>query len=304
MTTWGLAVDGVDVGEYAAIPDSLAPFMTAPAPRGRNLVVAGRHGEAHIPRKFYEANSFVLLLWVKGALPNGTVPPGSSDRAELYARADELVSLFPIGKLVTLDRTLPAAAVRRALVEVTHVIDFKRDLGWKPVYAKVAISLAMPGAFWFDISTATSGPHALATGGTVQLAGFAGATAPMDELVVTFGPGNNPKLSQPSTGFFVAYDGVIGSGQSLILNTASSTPLVGTGGLVVDYSKLRYSGSSRFFELRPQPSAAGTFPGAGLYPGAGTFPGSVAPGPTVSLTHTTGGTMTVTVAGPRKYLTS
>jgi len=267
--TEAVTVNSVDLATIGVAMESLAGFLSTAPRRGGNVTLPGRHGALRTTYKQYDSGEVVLPLWVLG----------DSD-AELLANIDAVESLFH-AETVTIDHTLPDATVRRAVGEVSEVLKFAREHHTTPLAAQVSVAVTVPGAFWFDISTATSGPHALATGGTVQLAGFAGATAPMDELVVTFGPGNNPRLSQPLTGFFVAYDGVIGSGQSLILNTASSTPLVGTGGLVVDYSKLRYSGSSRFFELRPSPG-----------------------GPTVSLTHTTGGTMTVTVAGPRKYLTS
>ena len=113
----------------------------------------------------------------------------------------------------------------------------------------------------------------------LSLSLFASATAPCNELTITFGSGNNPRLST-SYGF-VGYNGVITAGRQLTINTATGQLGTGSGQLwTPTYDGLIYSPGPRLFEIDPSEALQAI------------------------LTHTGGGSMTVEVAGKRRYRTS
>jgi len=113
----------------------------------------------------------------------------------------------------------------------------------------------------------------------LSLSLFSAATAPCTELTVTFGPGNNPRLST-SYGF-VGYNDVIAAGRQLSIDTATGQLSTGSGAQwAPSYEKLIYSPGPRLFEIDPSESLQAI------------------------LTHTGGGSMSVEVSGKRRYRTS
>ncbi len=272
-----LAVNGVDVSQYAMIVESKAPLMHAPPKRNANVTVPGRHGTIRTPRKRYAEADFVLTFLVLGAQADGTVPAGSSAARELYARADALMALFG-AETVLLTRTLPDGSQRQAVAEVTGKLDWTRDLGDYPLLAKVAVALTIPDVFWSDTVT-TSVTITGTTGSTGSLVAFSGATAPMSAVTLTWGPCANPQLTYTS-GAFVAYNGVIAAGRQLVMNTANWTVSTGTGAAwSPDLRSINFSPGPGWFELLPQAT-------------------------TVTILHTAGGSASCTIAAVRRYLSA
>lgn len=285
MAVETITVNGVDLSTLVRNVESLAGLLRTPERRGENIAIAGRSGRLRQSGRSFEAGVMTLPLWVVGAdAASGATLYGDAAVTSFYARADELVRLLHAEPL-TIDHTLPDGSVRRAVAELAdEPLDFTRQLG-SPLFGRVSVALTIPGAFWSDVSTVSVGPTALATGASTTLTAFAGATAPMEDLIVTFGPGSNPSLSQPLSGAFVAYDGVIASGRKLVVDTEtwSVTGTIDAGGTWAPLiTAVRFGPAAKFFYLTP--------------PSAGT-------GPVVSLAHTGGGTATVTVSGRRKYMT-
>jgi hypothetical protein len=148
-----------------------------------------------------------------------------------------------------------------------------------PWFGRFRASIAIPGAYWTDLAEVTTGPTSLSTNGVLSLSPWSSATAPCTELIITFGPGNNPRLST-SYGF-VGYNDVIAAGRQLTVNTATGQLGSGSGQLwTPSYDKLIYSPGPRLFEIDPSEALQAI------------------------LTHTGGGSMTVEVAGKRRYRTS
>ncbi len=283
MPTESITVNGVDLSSLVRNVESLAGLLRTPEQLGDNLVIPGRHGRLRQAGRTFDAGEIVLPLWVVGAdAVTGANLSGDPAVTSYYARVDELVRLLHATTL-TVDHTLPDGSVRRAVAEMAdEPMDFTRQLG-APLFGRVVVTLTVPDAFWSDLSAVTAGPNVFSTGGTAALTGFAGATAPMDELVVTFGPGANPELTQPASGYLLAYDGVIAAGQQLQVDTATWSVGPGSGSVwTPDVTKVRFGPESRFFSLQPEP-------------------GGVAP--TVRLTHTGGGQVSVTIVGKRRFLT-
>ena len=276
----GLAVNGENIGDFATIAASLAPFMRVPARRGDDVVVPGRHGALLTPNKPYDVSSFTLPLLVRGSGPDGRVPADSTAQRQFYANAARVVQLFQQGDTVGLTRTMPDGTQRQADAVVTGVLDFSRGLGNRPIIGRVNVALRLPGAFWSDIElTAVTG--SLTSGGFLDLdAAFGSATAPISDLVITLGPGNNPTIIQGST--FFAYDGVIAAGRQLVIDCGSWDLLPGNGqAWNPDERLVRYSPGPPWFELDPNDRPV-----------------------RLALTHTTGSgvAMAITVSGRRKYL--
>lgn len=269
-----IIANGLDLRAVTHNAESLAGLLTTPARRGSNIEVPGRHGAIATANKRYAQGEIVLPLWVKGVNEFGVVGTQDQQLTRFYANLDALIQAFS-AETVVLDHVLADGSTRRALCQLAEPIAFSRDPA-SPLFGRCSVALVIPGAFWSELTDQTH-TASLSTGMSTVATPFAGATAPMDELVITFGPGNNPELGQGSV--FLAYDGVIGSGRTLVVNT-STWQASGTGGLAVDYSKLRHGGSPRWFEIRPE-----------------------SPAPTLQLSHTGGGQMSVTITGKRRYLT-
>ena len=274
-----LAVNGVDLAEYATIAESLAGLMSVPKQRAEGLKVPGRHGTLAPDQALYDENTVVVPLLVAGAMPDGSLPVGSSVREEIYHRADELCKIF--AGPVTLDHTLPDQATRRLTGRVLDVVPFTRNLGTYPLIASVKVAIHAFYPFWSDTTTVTAS-MTVETGGAKLLAEFARSTAPLDQLTVTFvGPISNPTISVPATGVYLAYDRIIPDGQKLVVDCGNWSLSPGDGqAWTVDYRLLRHGGpTKRWFEVGPD-----------------------SPAPTVVLSHSGGGSATATVAGSNAYL--
>lgn len=275
MTAEALTLNGVSLASLAYMTTDISSLLTAPARRGDNVVVPGRHGAIPSTRKRFTENEFVLPLWIVGALADGSIPAGSTDREELFKRRDELLRLLYANPLVVA-YTRPTGLAVQATCEVVDVLDFTR-VAAEP-FAKVTVAVRNPGAFWFESSSQTATITG-ATGTSSTLSAFATATAPMENLTITFGPCSNPTITQGSTSF--TYNGVISAGRQLVVNTAAWTLGIGTGSAwTPSYASVAYAPGPVWFSLNPAQSLS------------------------VGFAHTGGGSATVTIAGPRAYLSA
>jgi hypothetical protein len=256
----------------------LSGIFSTPDKRGRNLVVAGEHGELHVVSKKYTSNVIVLTLWVRGANPDGSLPEEGQE--QFVENLRELTSWFTVDELVTLRYTIDGDA-REIVGEVIASIEPKLDGFGRYRSASIKIALNCASPFWADVEPSEQ-TITLSTNATATLTEFAGATAPMEDLLVVFEQQNNPRLMQDSSGVFVALDRVITSGQTITVDT-SAFEVYGSVGVAGGlYEDLSYGGrgTSRWFALMPEP-------------GGGA--------PIVRLLHTGGGSRSVTVTGKRKY---
>lgn len=276
-----LHLNGVDLSTLVSNVESIASLLRTPPRRGTGVTVPGRHGVLRRADRPFDVVDFEMPFFVLGVDDvTGASLSGDAAVTAYYSAADTLLVQLH-APVLNFDHGLPDGSVRRTVAELAdEVMDFTRQQG-APLFGRVVAPLRVPDAFRVDPTLVEVAPFALTSGGTRVLTEFAGATAPMADLSVTFhGPINNPELHQTDTDSFIAYDGVIGSGQTLTVHCDDSAdpPLVGTGGLTPDYTKLRYL-PPRWFELDPA---------AGL---------------TVSLTHTGGGSASCSIEGHKKFLT-
>lgn len=261
--------------------EGVAGLVAVPEKRAGNLVIPGSHGELHAVGKKSSPNVLVLPMWVRGVNPDGTVPADDGARLLFHDNLRTLIGLFTEGEQIVVRHTLTDGSAREILGEVTDAIT-PEVVGadrWTLGRFSVAVNCADP--FWADVDPATS-LVSLTSGATAALTEFGGASAPMEDLTITYAGISNPRLTQPSTGVYQQLNRVVGGGQTVTVNTAT-WQVSGTGGVGPGlYEDIEYGGrrTSRWFALHPEP-------------GGGA--------PVVRLDHTGGGVASVTVTGKRKH---
>jgi len=274
MSTVSINSVVVSGGVWCQVEDG-SGMLRGAALRTPGIEVPGVHGEVLNVLQTYGPGIVSLPLLVKGVDRTTGIQSGDGT-AQLRDNVAYLTRLSS-GSTVTIDHDYGGGTVLRATGRLRGDPFEGERLMSNPPAVRVTLVFGIPGAFWADVAAITTPTYSLASGATQTLTPFAGATAPMDEMVIMFGPSTNPQLLQGSTMF--VYNGVIGAGQALYVNTATWT-LNSTGGLVVDYSKIRYEPRARWFELD---TSAGT--------------------PTVQLVHSGGGSAQFAITARRKFWT-
>lgn len=248
-----LSVNGVVLNTLAKNITSLTGRLRAPALRTSNITVPGRHGTIHTPNKRYEEGEVVLPMWVRGTDDD----EASIGRDLFYQNVDTLTHLFRPGKgLLTVVHTLPDGSQRRCLAECTEAIDLTMTAGGAFPYATFSVALKVPSVFWEDVVPISFDMDSGFNGGVAQLSG---TSAPIEDAIFTLqGPATSVMVEARYDGgplddpTYFTYSGNIGTGQSLIVDCGTWN-LSSTGGLVVDYTKLFHTGSSRFLTIAPGP---------------------------------------------------
>jgi hypothetical protein len=259
--------------------DGIPGLVAVPEKRGRDLVVPGSHGELHLPGKKYGANTIVFRPWVRGVEPDGTIPAAGAGRLVFHQNLRRLLTLLTVDEQVTLRLTLEDGTARQITGEVIAAIPPDIDGRDRDTVGRLNVALRCAAPFWSDPATSTA---TVISGAEQPLPEFAGADAPMEDLLVVFGAQSNPRLEQPSTGIWVQINRVILPGQTVTVDTAE-WQVYGSPGVAPGlYEDLAYGGrgTTRWFALRPEPGGAP---------------------PVVELTQTGPGAGTATVTGKRKY---
>ncbi len=216
-------------------------YRSAPL-SGENVEIGGMDGELWTPKRF-GAGSFLLNLWL-----------GGKTRAEVeVAYHTLLLRMVRKHALVRFRRVLADGSARECLGEVVQAIEPQAigNLGMR-----ASIEVRVPGAFWRDQAIIDTGDLSIAglsgTAVTLALDAFAGADAPMADLTVhVAGLVNGLRVTTPETGHYFAYSGVLNDGETLVINSATSSLTV-PGGSAGNLARFTYTGT-RFFELFPRP---------------------------------------------------
>lgn len=271
-----LTINGVSLESYAFMVPDISGLLRVPERRGDNVVVPNRHGRIRTVGKRFDANEVTLPFWIVGADPvTGALPTEDEEREAFFTRRDEFLNLIYADPCL-LQFTRPNGHVVQAEVEALDVLDFTRRFN-EPI-GRVNVGFEIFGAFWED-AVAVNQNVVGETGVEVALTEFAGATAPMSDVVITvFGPCNNPQFSHGER--WVRYNGALETGQQLQIDTGAWIVGPGTGSVwSPDIRNVDQGRPGPWFELDPA-----------------TVPYSV------TFTHTTGVSATATISGRRKYL--
>lgn len=257
-------------------------MQESPEPREGDLIVPGMHGELDIgtdpsaPRRSRNAARIPFSGWLQGVDPDtGRLLSGTSHEQYLH-RVDELMALFA-PRLLVVDHVRPDG-IRRAYGRRVGGLSPARERT-APVLGRWSAMVKIPSSVWTSLTEVTITGQ-VQSGGVIPLGALGVGNAPITDLLITFGPGNNPLLAQGGT--YLAYDGVIGSGRQLAVATSPADPSVGIGtGAAwspLD-SSIRYGPNASWFEIDPTS------------------------GP-LTLTHTGGGLMQVWITARPTYDTS
>lgn len=220
---WG----GVDVASWAVRAIDLSGLLAVPERRGENVEVGGRHGSIRTPRKKYSGRELVVEFWVRGTLPDGTVP---EDPPQVFYDNLRTLARLIAQEELPLVHQLPDGTVREIPVEVTAA--FAPDRFKTGDLAKVKIAFTSSEAFW-RAQEVTTVAAALGSGGTRALDEFGPSDAPVDDVTVTFGPGPGRTLTAVESGLWLRYNATIPTGQTLVIDCGRKQ-LTGAGGLVPD----------------------------------------------------------------------
>lgn len=256
MTAETLAVNGVILNTLAKNIETLTGRLRAAAIRTDNVSVPGRHGTLRTTRKFYSETQLVLPMWVRGCDDNGLVT--STGRAQFFANLDALTKVFRPGDgMLEVVHTLPDGSSRRAMAEVTEMIDFsiEGNSGNMPL-GKFSVALRIPSVFWEDTSVLSIDLPVTQNGGVAMLDG---TTAPIEDATFTIvGPATNPRVEALYNGAslqvpnWFQYSGTVAAGQTLVVNCATWS-LSGTGGFTPNFANFSHSGGSRWLTIVPGP---------------------------------------------------
>ncbi len=229
--------------------------------RGGNVTIAGQHGDLWRPKKNGPA-SFVLNVWL-----------GTNSRAEWEVEWDNLLrALTPGHRLVRYRRLLSGGEWREAYGEVLSAVEPAPNGN---LLARGSIEVNVPSGRWRGLTTTS---QSLTGTGRLSLTAFAGSTAPLDDLTYRItGPITNPRVldvtdvARGSVGNSLTWTGVIGTGQTLVVD-AGAWAVTGEGGLAVpDVGPLSFTGD-RFLTLPVAPpgeSPAVQLDGSNVGVGAG-----------------------------------
>jgi hypothetical protein len=272
-----LTANGLDLNTAWCRVEGLESLFVAPARRGANAIVPGRHGVIYSPYKRYASSEVVVPIHVLGVREDGAIVPRAA--AHLHENIDRLLHVFHDG-VVQLQYTRGDGSSRSARAELlADPLVIERERAWPPL-ARMSVSLQVLDAFWTeteDVGQTITG----ATGVTASLTAFAGSTAPIADARLTFhGPVSNPRLAIGDR--WVQFNGVISAGQVLVLECEHWRASSGNGA-----------------EWSPDPRQVYREPG----PAWLEIPPSYEP-LTATFTHTNVGSATVEIAGNRRFLTA
>lgn len=221
-------VNGTRLDTLATNIEVKTGWINAPAMRGSNVVISGRHGEAWTPNKRFEPGFSVLSMWVSNTNADGV----RVDNDKYYAfrkNFDALLNVFDssFGLLDVRHQWGPNVGdLRQAFCEVTGVItpEFHGSL-----YGKFKVGLEIPDVFWQDVATQDwVSPTGASSIGVHNVTTMAGSTAPMEDMQFqVLGPITSPKVTDVATGHFVQLDEAVPAGQIWEVNTSKWTSVVG-----------------------------------------------------------------------------
>lgn len=204
-----ITVNGQRLDTYAFNIETKTGWASSPATRGSNAVVPGRSGSIVQKNKTRQDGEFSLRMWISSDTSSPTAPEPNLSPDTRYLRwrenYDRLLSIFDSTYgLLDVRQTYPGGRVRQAICEMNGATD---PAMFGSLYGRVSIVLSIPGVYWRDLGVvgdASVSGGAAALNGNVNMAVFAGMTAPLDNAILEVnGPTTNPRFTDTRTGHYV-----------------------------------------------------------------------------------------------------
>lgn len=278
-------VNGVDLSTFATRITTAEGLQDAPDPEQGMIDTYGIDGvyDPYLAGGLRPADgpaSITFDMWLAGVNATTGVVDAATTTTDLYYRQwDALVRLFHKRRL-TIDHVGPVGT-RRAYGRLTSGMSPSRSPS-SPWFGRFKANVIIPSGGWADTSTVTTGTQTLSSGSALSLSVFAGATAPITDVKVRFGPSTGAKLTSP-TGGYVQWFGAISAGRQVEFQSATGLITSGTGSAwTPGYAagSYVYWPGPRFYEIDPTEAL------------------------TATLTFSGGGAANVEVVGTRRYRTS
>ena len=213
--------------------------------RGSDPIGQYVHGEDSSPRKFYPASNFTIECVLRDTNPAGAITHGDGVDGHRIENFQALKQLFggAQGSLVRIERTFPDTG--------TTYLDVWQVDTVKPTQNRVTYSwpLRAPKPFW--VGAADTGN----SGTTLTPAG----DAPIDDMVIDFASGTDPRITHDDTGDYVEISGAVPGG-GVRVDVGAGTCIKITGG--TDYSNFLRVNTPWWFQL--DAGANAVTPSAGI----------------------------------------
>lgn len=239
--TW--TVDGTLLNTYAWNIRTLSERSGLPPVRGENETFPYRPGRLWVP-KMYDQRTVPLQMWIVGCDEDGALPTAHSRRAQLNKNEDALLRVFGVRhRLLDIVRV---KAMPAGLLTLTGQAECSGTMSPSTMAggtrATLTVDLTMPDPFWYAAEVEE----------TITSAGLTvthpGSAPVVDLRLDLIGPLSNPRLKNAATGVEVRYSGTINSGQTVTLDTANFTALLGSTNVV---GNVRHVGAPQWMTLLP-----------------------------------------------------
>lgn len=225
-----ITVDGVRLDTLAWNITRISRAVAAR--RSADVDVPGVDGVLPSLNDTLEPALFGLDMFVRGTNEDGTVPANPGARTTFRNNLDELVHLF--GKrhtLLDVRETVAVGVERRAWAKVQDAIT--PEVNESGSVGTFTIGMVLPYGVWEDVDTQDWFGPTGATQTAQAIPTLTGASERiMDALFLVYGPVTNPRLTDPATGAYVQFSGVVPDGSQWRVNVAtwtSRTMNVGSG---------------------------------------------------------------------------
>lgn len=226
---------------------------SGPERRGDDVILGGLTGRMYVAKPYdYRA---IVLEMVVDSRPSGG---GSRTGNQLQSNVDVLKKLFGSDGQHTLGRTFGALTLQ-ATVDVRRV----RFQPVQPYFYNVAVEMVLQDPLWYATSNtvATTPFSSVPTNLTVTNPGTYTAEKCTITLACPSSPAallTNPRVTIGSV--WVQYTGVVGSGNTLTINTSTFSATIGTTDVT---SAITHSGAVRWLTIPPGANTA-TISAAGI----------------------------------------
>ncbi len=217
-------------------------MYTGAGKRGDNTTVAQRNGDIWRP-KMYESSAFTLNMYTYNPRGQEFALDAYRELLRVMTRQDALVEFV---------REWQDGSRRyRCFGEVVQAV---APTNFGPRGFRMGFEVRVPGAFWESVDQFVHTTSDAVLPQTITLTNHADSNAPIDDMrFVVTGPVTNPTVellrSSVTTPERWTYNGVVAAGQTLTVD-AGTWAVTGTGGLVVDQSRIDYTGN-RYLTVQP-----------------------------------------------------
>lgn len=226
FTLTPITVDGTSLDELAWGVETKT--RTIPGVRSADVDVPGLNGTVASLNDDYGAGLLTLGMYVRGTDLTGVVPGGSNSVREVRKNLDLLTFLFSKRHaLIDVREDVAGLGVRQVFCKVEDTIEPKVTAG---SVARFTVVLLCPGVFSQDVEVSDWSQTSVVSDTVYEVANLQGASAPVADASILFtGPGNNPQITDVTTGGFIRLNQVLTAGQQWRVNSNTWTSRLGTG---------------------------------------------------------------------------